>query len=240
MNNWYEFKAFAGKNHIYIDDDIGQNGITAKYFRQELEKFKGPVDVHINSAGGSVTEGLGIYNMLVKHTGKKTVYIDSLAASMASMIAMAGDEIHMASNALMMIHNPWGVSAGDSREHRKTADLLDKMTDALVLAYENKTSLPGLEIRDMMNEETWLTGYEALEKGFTTHVIDAVKPQNVTRKMKSLIKLQDLELLHTASSIGATRRESAALICNKRKIATPANLFKSQSNTDHYTGIKNV
>lgn len=178
--NWYEFKALEnGATEIYVYDEIGFWGITAKAFARDLKELdpKGEINLRINSPGGSVTDGIAIYNLLKNHKAKVNTFVDGLAASMASVIAMAGDTITMPENALMMIHNPWGGAMGDADELRKTADVLDKMKTALVSAYVNKTGLADTEIANLMTAETWMTGAEALEKGFATQITDEVNLQ---------------------------------------------------------------
>ncbi len=178
--NWYEFKALEnGATEIYVYDEIGFWGITAKDFARDLKELdpKGEINLRINSPGGSVTDGIAIYNLLKNHKAKVNTFVDGLAASMASVIAMAGDTITMPENALMMIHNPWGGAMGDADELRKTADVLDKMKTALVSAYVNKTGLADTEIASLMTAETWMTGAEALEKGFATQITDEVNLQ---------------------------------------------------------------
>jgi ATP-dependent Clp endopeptidase proteolytic subunit ClpP len=172
-NKWYEIKALAnGATEIYVYDEIGYWGITAKDFARDLKEVKpnGTIDLHINSPGGSVTDGIAIYNLLKNHSSTVNVVIDGLAASMASVIAMAGDTITMPENALMMIHNPWGGASGDAEELRKTADILDKMKSALISAYAIKTGKESDEIAALMDAETWMTGSEAVELGFATQV----------------------------------------------------------------------
>jgi ATP-dependent protease ClpP protease subunit len=132
--------------------------------------------VHINSPGGYVMEGLAIFNALAgaKAAGRKvTVHIDGLAASMASVIAMAGDEINMADNALMMIHNPWDVAIGDARELRAAADKLDVIRDQLVRIYSGQTGLTADDLVPMLDAETWFTSEQALEQKFITSVTEA-------------------------------------------------------------------
>ncbi|MFC3579122.1 ClpP-like prohead protease/major capsid protein fusion protein [Sphingomonas hylomeconis] len=132
--------------------------------------------VHINSPGGYVMEGLAIFNAFAgaKAAGRKvTMHIDGLAASMASVIAMAGEEIIMADNALMMIHNPWDVAIGDARELRAAADKLDIIRDQLVRIYSGQTGLTADELVPMLDAETWLTSEQALEQKFVTSVVEA-------------------------------------------------------------------
>ena len=193
-------KALAnGATEIYVFDEIGYWGVTAKDFARDLKEVKpnGSIDLHINSPGGSVTDGIAIYNLLKNHSSTVNVIIDGLAASMASVIAMAGDTITMPENALMMIHNPWGGAMGDADELRKTAEILDKMKSALISAYSAKTGKDADEIGQLMDAETWMTGSEAVEMGFATQVsaevklaasFDLSKLENFQNKKQSFFK----------------------------------------------------
>jgi ATP-dependent Clp endopeptidase proteolytic subunit ClpP len=131
--------------------------------------------IRINSGGGFVFEGLAIFNYLNAHPAKKVVYIDGLAASMASVLAMVGDEVIIPENAMIMIHNPWDVAVGDSEELRKSADKLDKIKEAIVGIYVARSGKSQEEIETMMNEETWMTGSEAVEFGFADMLTDPVQ-----------------------------------------------------------------
>ena len=168
--SWYSIQAAAKANtaDIYIYDEIGYWGITAADFAKDL-KAQGDVTeihLHINSPGGSVYDGTAIYNLLKNHKAHVTVHIDGLAASMGSVIAMAGDTIIMPENALMMIHNPWGGAIGDAEEMRKMADLLDKIKASLMTVYTSRTGLSEEEVSAIMDAETWYTGTEAQAAGF--------------------------------------------------------------------------
>ena len=142
MRKWYDIKASADKSgaEIYLYDEIGGWGISAKDFIAEVRALSGqPIALHIHSPGGSVLDGHAIYNALLRHKGGLTIQIDGLAASMASVVAMAGRPVRMAENAFLMIHNPWSISMGDSEQMRKDAELLDRMRDGLVNIYAQKT-----------------------------------------------------------------------------------------------------
>lgn len=159
-------------NEILIYQDIGESfwgdTISANDVKDQLSKMEGDVTVRINSAGGSVFDGFAIYNLLAQHNGQVTVKVDALAASAASVIAMAGDTIEMADNALMMIHEPWTLALGDAEDMRKTGELLDKIRDSIVTTYQSKTDLDTATIEAMMAEETWFSADEAIENGFAT------------------------------------------------------------------------
>lgn len=172
MSNWYEIKAAGTSAEISIYDEIGGWGIRAKDFAEEMKALKGikEITLRLNSPGGSVFDGMTIYNLVKSHEAQVIVMIDGLAASMASVIAMAGDLIVMPENSMMMIHNPWTLTAGDAEELRKNADLLDKIKKAMISAYVNKTGLSEEVISQYMNDETWFTGSEAVELGFADEI----------------------------------------------------------------------
>lgn len=168
-NSWYKINARdGGIAEIAIFDEIGGWGITARQFAQELSSYRdiSLIKLYIHSPGGDVFEGMAIYNLIRNHPARVEVEVLGLAASMASVIAMAGDLIIMPENAMMMIHRPWGIQGGDADNMRRYADLLDKVEDTLVSAYTTKTGLTADAIKTMLAAETWLTGAEAVEQGF--------------------------------------------------------------------------
>jgi ATP-dependent Clp protease protease subunit len=142
--------------------------VTPKEFKSDLDNL-GEIDtlnIYINSPGGDVFAGQTIYSILKRHKAHKNVYIDGLAASIASVIAMAGNTIFMPKNAMMMIHNPWTVGMGNADEFRKLAEDLDKIRESLIAAYEGHSALTRDEIIEIMDAETWLTASECEEYGF--------------------------------------------------------------------------
>jgi ATP-dependent protease ClpP protease subunit len=175
---WYAFKNIAdesGEVELSIYDEIGAWGVGAKQFIAELKRYKGQhIHLRLNSPGGEIIEGSAIYNALTRHEGGLTVHIDALAASMASVIAMAGDPVYMADNALLMIHNPWTMAAGEAEDLRKQADLLDTMKSNLVRAYQKKTGMEEKAIAKLMDEETWLDATEAAALGFIDAIEDGI------------------------------------------------------------------
>jgi len=176
--NWYNIKAEASSKSadVYIFDEIGTFGLTAQSFIEEIKSYKDtPMSLHINCVGGDVFEGMAIYNVLKKRTARTTVYIEGIAASMGSVIALAGDEVVMAENSLFMIHNAWGGAMGEATEIRKTAALLDKISGEIADIYTKKTNLPYNRVQEMMDEETWLSADEAFNLGFIDSISDAIK-----------------------------------------------------------------
>ena len=173
MKRWYDFRAQAkGAAEIVIYDEIGAFGIPAKAFLDEL-KALGPVaelTLRINSPGGSVFDGVAIYNALKRHQAKVTVWIDGIAASIASMIAMAGDEVAMPENAMLVLHDPSGLVAGTASDMRAMAEALDRMKAGMVAAYRDKSGADHAEIEALMATETWLSAEEAIELGLADRV----------------------------------------------------------------------
>jgi ATP-dependent Clp protease protease subunit len=148
--------------------------VTPKQMSDEL-KAMGNVDeitVRINSGGGDVFAGVAIHSMLKRHTATVTVYIDGLAASIASIIAMAGDKIIMPKGSMMMIHNPWSWGMGESKDFRKLADDLDTIRGAMLEIYTAKTGMKDDEVLALLDAETWLTATEAVKQGFATEIED--------------------------------------------------------------------
>lgn len=156
----------------YIYDYIGYYGVSAKSFVNELSQFKNAktINLHINSPGGEVYDGLAIYNYLNRHAATVNVTIDGIAASIASVIAMAGDKIKIPENAFFMVHNPWSVTVGDAKDMDAASDLLAKMNDSLAGIYAGRTKMDPAECRKLMDAETYLMGAEAVEKGFADEI----------------------------------------------------------------------
>ncbi|HEJ9602672.1 ClpP-like prohead protease/major capsid protein fusion protein [Proteus mirabilis] len=178
QKSWFRMQAKEDQTaDIYIYDEIGGWGISARRFTEDLISLGNlsHINLHIHSPGGEVFDGIAIYNQLKNHSATITVYIDGLAASMASVIAMVGDTVIMPKNAMIMIHKPWGVSWGDANDMREYADLLDKLENVLIPAYVAKTGKTTEEITAMLEQETWLDGDECVEHGFADKVIEPVK-----------------------------------------------------------------
>jgi ATP-dependent protease ClpP protease subunit len=159
------------------DDGMGWlfDEVTPKQFRADLDAL-GDIEelrVYINSPGGDVFAGQAIHSILTRHPAHVTVYVDGLAASIASIVAMAGDTVVMPRNAMMMVHNPWTIGVGDAREFRKLAETLDQIRESMLAAYEAKTGLERSRLLGQLNAETWMTAEEAVELGFADEVEDA-------------------------------------------------------------------
>lgn len=174
--SWYEIRALSSATaEVWIYEDISEDwfgeGLTAKRFVEELNALSvTAIDLHINSAGGSVFDGQAIYNALVRHPAAVTTYIDGLAASIASIVALAGETVVMAANALFMIHNSWGCTCGNAGEMRSFADLLEKVDGSCVAIYEQHSAMTAEEIKAAMDSETWMTAEEAQTAGFVDEI----------------------------------------------------------------------
>ena len=161
---------------LYLDGVIAEESwfaddITPAIFKEELEAGNGPVTLHINSPGGDCIAASQIYTMLKDYPGRVTVHVDGLAASAASVIAMAGDTVCMSPTSLMMIHNPLTAAIGDSDEMRKAIQLLDEVKESIINAYELKTGMSRTKLSHLMDSETWMNAYRAMELGFCDDVL---------------------------------------------------------------------
>jgi ATP-dependent Clp endopeptidase proteolytic subunit ClpP len=177
--NWYNIKNVAESEitEVMIYDEIGTYGVNAKSFVEEIKEIPKSASVllRINSPGGSVVDGLAIYDAVNRLPQKVTSRIEGIAASMGSVIALAADEVIMSENSLYMIHNVWGGEVGESDDLRKAADLMDKMSDRLVNIYMSKTGKSEDEVRNWMDSETWFDSSEAFENGFIDSIEEPIK-----------------------------------------------------------------
>ena len=167
----YQVKNEAGNIELLLYDEIGRDGITARGMLTELKNMEvKEITLRISSYGGEINEAFGIYHYVKSLAVNTTVYIDGICASAASIIAMCGNKIIMPSNALMMIHNPWGYCEGDSEDMQKSAEALDRIRESCAKIYASKTGLSHDEILAMMKAETWMDGNEAKARGFVDEV----------------------------------------------------------------------
>lgn len=184
MKFWNWIKNEEGRT-LYFDGYIAQDSwfddeITPKQFKAELTANEGDISVWLNSPGGDVFAASQIYNMLKEYKGKVTVKIDGIAASAASVIAMAGNEILMSPVAMMMIHNPSTVIFGEAADLQSGIDMLSEVKEGIINAYEQKTGLPRSKISKMMDVETWFSAKKAVELGFADKVLYEDTEENAT------------------------------------------------------------
>lgn len=175
----YQIKCQAGRAEIHLYDVISSDfGIGPRQVARDLKDLGSvkSIDVRLNTPGGNIYDGTALYNIFKGHPAKVTMHVDGLAASIGSLIAMAGDKIQIAENAWMVIHDPIGaVWDGDAEEHREMADLLDRLKVNLVNTYAKRTGNSTETIEQMMVEETWLSGSEAVELGFADTVTESLQ-----------------------------------------------------------------
>lgn len=179
MNSNFTARGKTGEIWLYdpIGDSSWGDAVSAKSFQKELTAM-GRVDtinLHINSPGGSVFDGVTIYNQLKQHPARVVVDIDGLAASIASVIAMAGDTRRMAKNASMMIHNPEGVAVGDENEMDRVKALLRGVKTSIVDTYSDRTGADRVKVSDWMDAETWFFADAAYQNGFVDEITGATK-----------------------------------------------------------------
>lgn len=156
----------ADTTDVFVYDEIGYWGITADALKEELKQVKtGKINLRINSPGGGVFDANAMFNLIKEHKAYVTTHIDGLAASAASYLALAGDEVHMAQNGMFMIHDPWSFTWGDAAAMRKEAALLDKIRDVIAGTYQRETGQDLDDIIQKMADETWFDANEAKAYG---------------------------------------------------------------------------
>jgi len=179
VNKYYALQTNGKEADIYIFGDITSwewfdNDMSSYTLSKELQELSPDIEtinVHINSYGGEVAEGLAIYSLLRSHKAKVRTIVDGFACSIASVIFMAGDERIMSNASLLMVHNAWMRTVGNAAQLRKDADDLDKITQASINAYMSRVNITEDKLKELLDAETWLLPDEALEMGFATSII---------------------------------------------------------------------
>jgi len=196
--NWVKNETpdeFGSERTLYLDGEISDetwygDEITPQMFKDELNKATGDITLWINSPGGDCFAAAQIYNMLMDYKGNVTVKIDGLAASAASVIAMAGTKVCMSPVAMMMIHNPATIAIGDEAEMQKAIDMLAEVKESIVNAYEIKTGMSRVSIAHLMDAESWFNAKKAVELKFADEVLfteekSSQEPQSMEAMMFS-------------------------------------------------------
>lgn len=190
-----------------IGEDFFGDGISAASVVDALKDYGDieNLDVRINSVGGDVFEGLSIYNRLKQMKANVTVYVDGLAASIASIISMAGDEIIMGEGSLMMIHSPMTRVAGNARDFQDAIETLDRIENQMIDIYSRKVDVPRNELRTMLAKETWMNAEEAIELGFATSVAEEMPVAACAKEsvafFNKLYKNMPTESIHTSTKV---------------------------------------
>ncbi len=205
-------------NTISIYDVIGEDpwsggGFTAARMAAALRSIgKNSVVVNINSPGGDLFEGVAIYNLLREHPAKVTINIVGIAASAASIIAMAGDEILMGLGTFMMIHNAWGMVIGNRHEMRAAADLFDAFDSAIADIYEARTGMKRSQIEKLMDAETFMAPTEAVEKGFADALDKDIKVKEKAKNEKDSVLMARRQVEAGLAKAGLSRKERSELL----------------------------
>lgn len=196
MNKFYSLEQHENEADIYIFGDItswvwDESDVSSFTLSKELQEITADtINVHINSYGGEVAEGLAIYNMLRNHKAKVVTYCDGFACSVASVIFMAGDERIMNNASLLMIHNAWMYTMGNPDQLRKDADDLEVINQASINAYMDSINISQEELEKLLDSETWLLPNEALEMGFATSIVAIEESQKAVANVhKALFSL---------------------------------------------------
>lgn len=200
----------------WFSDDV-----TPKLFKDELNSDSGDIELWINSPGGDCIAATQIYNMLKEYPGKVTVKIDSIAASAASVIAMAGNTILMSPLSLLMIHNPLTIAAGDTSDMKKAIDMLSEVKESIINAYELKTGLSRAKISHLMDCETWLNANKAVELGFA----DGIMYQSEETAVEDSYSFSQREVSDCLLN-KLTARKTQAKGCKIADLETRLNLIK--------------
>lgn len=193
----------------WFDDDV-----TPQLFKEELNAGNGDITVWINSPGGDCVAAAQIYNMLTNYSGKVTVKIDGIAASAASVIAMAGDTVLVSPVSMMMIHNPATIAWGDSAEMQKAVAMLDEVKESIINAYEIKTGLDRKKLSKLMDAETWMDANSAVEYGFA----DEIMQRNTAEDMA----VPTVSMMYSPAQVTNSLKEKIAKKCKIEKPKTKA------------------
>ena len=193
----------------WFDDDV-----TPQLFKEELNAGNGDITVWINSPGGDCVAAAQIYNMLSNYAGKVTVKIDGIAASAASVIAMAGDAVLVSPVSMMMIHNPATIAWGDSTEMQKAIAMLEEVKESIINAYEIKTGLDRKKLSKLMDAETWMDANSAVEYGFA----DEIMQRNTAEDMS----VPTVSMMYSRAAVTNSLKEKIAKKCKIEKPKTKA------------------
>lgn len=241
-----EFKNEMESVRIDMYDAVGSyEPVNTDEIKKQLEAAQGKaLDVHINSGGGEVFEGFAIYNMLKAYEGYVTVTIDGISASIASVIAMAGNSIKMNKASMMMIHNASGVSWGNAEEMEKVVRALHQIDEVIVGIYRDRTNLDEETIKEMMSKETYLTSDECLANGFCDEIIDGKEEEEKTEAAADSLKsmfdnristLNSLKAVYGAMGDQAETSADDESVLEKAETPSAPNAFnKAKRNTKHW------
>lgn len=195
-------------NGTIAEESWFEDDVTPKVFKDELYSGSGPITIWINSPGGDCIAASQIYSMLMDYKGNVTVKIDGIAASAASVIAMAGTKVVIAPTALIMIHNPSTYAQGDHKDMSKAIDILNEIKESIINAYELKTGLSRTVLAHMMESETWMNANKAIELGFADEMLEDEKKKVTNESYEFQSHVFSTKLMNKISNKVETEKES--------------------------------
>lgn len=246
MKGKKQFWSFKAKSdsvaELHLYGDISSSSwwgdeVTPTQFKADLDALGdvAEINIFINSDGGDVFAGQAIHSMMKRHKAKINIYVDGLAASIASVIAMAGDKVYMPRNAMMMLHNPWTWSYGNAGDFRKLADDLDAIRESMIAAYQDKSGLDREKIIEILDAETWLTAEEAVEYGFADEVESSKEIAASVKNGVLSVNGQEMDLSKFRNSpkilvANAPKTPEKVIEVNEEKKQAPLAIFEEEFN----------
>ncbi|MGN8850270.1 head maturation protease, ClpP-related [Bariatricus sp. HCP28S3_C2] len=210
----------------WFDDDV-----TPQLFRDELNAGSGDITVWINSPGGDCVAAAQIYNMLMNYKGNVTIKIDGIAASAASVIAMAGTKVIMSPVSMMMIHNPATAAFGDSADMQKAIAMLDEVKESIINAYEIKTGLSRAKLSHLMDAETWMDANSAVEMGFADEIMQ--------RNVSDNIEVPKVSMVFSQAAVTNSLMDKLSAKCRIQPKSEPTNKVSADSLMERLNLMKN-
>ncbi|MCI7723398.1 MAG: Clp protease ClpP [Mediterraneibacter faecis] len=210
----------------WFDDDV-----TPQLFRDELNAGNGDITVWINSPGGDCVAAAQIYNMLMNYKGNVTIKIDGIAASAASVIAMAGTKVIMSPVSMMMIHNPATAAFGDSADMQKAIAMLDEVKESIINAYEIKTGLSRTKLSHLMDAETWMDANSAIEMGFADEIMQ--------RNVSDNIEVPKVSMVFSQAAVTNSLMDKLSAKCRIQPKSEPTNKVSADSLMERLNLMKN-
>ena len=210
----------------WFDDDV-----TPQLFRDELNAGRGDITVWINSPGGDCVAAAQIYNMLMNYKGNVTIKIDGIAASAASVIAMAGTKVIMSPVSMMMIHNPATAAFGDSADMQKAIAMLDEVKESIINAYEIKTGLSRTKLSHLMDAETWMDANSAIEMGFADEIMQ--------RNVSDNIEVPKVSMVFSQAAVTNSLMDKLSAKCRIQPKSEPTNKVSADSLIERLNLMKN-
>ena len=210
----------------WFDDDV-----TPQLFRDELNAGNGDITVWINSPGGDCVAAAQIYNMLMNYKGNVTIKIDGIAASAASVIAMAGTKVIMSPVSMMMIHNPATVACGDSADMQKAIAMLDEVKESIINAYEIKTGLSRAKLSHLLDAETWMDANSAMEMRFADKIMQ--------RNVSDSIEVPKVSMVFSQAAVTNSLMDKLSAKCRIQPKSEPTNKVSADSLMERLNLMKN-